>query len=62
MKPREIGWENVDVINIAQDVGKFQALVKTIKKFQILWNACDFWKSDEMLGSQVVLCSMKVAT
>ena len=36
MKPREIGWEGLDTINIAQDVGNFQAFVKTVKKLRIL--------------------------
>ena len=35
MKPREIGWEGMDIINIAQVMGNFQASVKTIKKLRI---------------------------
>jgi len=35
MKPREIEWEGMDTINMARDVGKFQAFVKTVKKIRI---------------------------
>jgi hypothetical protein len=32
MGPREIGLVGVDIMNMAQDVGKFQVFVKEVKK------------------------------
>jgi len=39
MNINEIGWEGVDLINLAQDSEKWRALLKTIMNLRFLWKA-----------------------
>jgi hypothetical protein len=35
MKPREIGWDDVDWIHLAQDREQWRTLVNTVMKFRV---------------------------
>jgi hypothetical protein len=35
MDPKETRWKSVDWINLAQDMGKWQALVNKVINFQV---------------------------
>jgi len=39
MDLREIGWEGVEWIHLAQDRDRLQAVVKTVMNLWVLWKA-----------------------
>jgi hypothetical protein len=43
MDLREIGWEFVDCINLAQNADKWQAFVNMVINLQILCDTENFW-------------------
>ena len=45
MDVKEIGWEGVDWIDLAQDRDKWQAVVNTVKNLQVTSNAGNFLTS-----------------
>jgi hypothetical protein len=42
MDLREIGWDGVDWIDMAQDRDQWRALVNTVLNLQVSWNAGKF--------------------
>jgi hypothetical protein len=45
MNINEIGWEGVDLINLAQDSEKWRALLKTIMNLRVPLKASNFLTS-----------------
>jgi hypothetical protein len=43
MDLREIGWEDVNWIRLAQDMYQWRALVNSVMKFQVALNAGNFF-------------------
>jgi hypothetical protein len=43
MNLREIGWEGVDCIHLAQDRDQWRALVNMIVNFRVPYKAGNFW-------------------
>jgi hypothetical protein len=51
MNLREIGWDGVDWINMAQDTDQSRALVNTVLKLRVPYNAGKFLSACTISGS-----------
>jgi hypothetical protein len=60
MDLREIGWEVVDWIHLAQDRGYWWVLVNTVMNIWIHKSRITYWAVERPLASQERLCSMEL--
>jgi hypothetical protein len=58
MDLREIGWEGVDWIDLAQDRNKWSALVNMLTNLRVPLNAGKFYIVAQLAASQEWLSSM----
>jgi hypothetical protein len=57
---KEIGWDVLDWVELAQDRGKCQALVYTVMNFRVIHNMRNSWLNGKMLAFQRLVCSYEL--
>jgi hypothetical protein len=56
---RELGWEGVDWMHLAQDRDQWRAVVNTMMNLRFPWNS---WLAKWIFSSQEWLCPMKLVS